>query len=143
MDEEKEPQTIWGIPVVESDSMPEGTALLADLTTVDAIDLAKSIDGAIVITNLASQLPESRTMPAVRDTAVEFSRYPDGTLRLFKPESILSETPAGYSEERVAVKAIVKSGGEKFVVILPVLRSWLDTRGAEAALTRIALQWRS
>lgn len=74
---------------------------------------------------------------------VFFARYPDGTLQLFKPGSILSETPAGYSEERVAVKALVKSSGEKFMVIIPTTRIWLDSPGAEEKLHRIASEWKS
>jgi hypothetical protein len=79
--------------------------------------------------------------PVQRIQEVKFACYPDGTLQLFKPGSILSETPAGYSEEKVTVKALVRKNGEKFMVVIPVYRSWLDHPGAAEELNRIALSW--
>lgn len=43
-------------------------------------------------------IPAVETMglvPSRSDATILFSRYPDGTLRLYKPGSILDDAPAG------------------------------------------------
>lgn len=76
------------------------------------------------------------------ETQVFFLRYPDGTLRLFKPGQILGEEPAGYSEENVVVKIRVIRAGDDFVVVLPATRHMLDQPGAEDALAKYAINWK-
>lgn len=76
------------------------------------------------------------------DATIMFSRYPDGTLRLYKPGSILDDTPAGYSEENVVVKALVKRETEEFMVTIPITRTQLDNPSAESFLQETAYSHR-
>lgn len=81
-------------------------------------------------------------VPSRTDATVMFSRYPDGTLRLYKPGSMLDDTPAGYSEENVVVKALVKRETEEFMVTIPITRTQLDNPSAEAFLHETAYSHR-
>ena len=76
------------------------------------------------------------------DATIMFSRYPDGTLRLYKPGSITDDRPAGYSEENVVVKALVKREQEEFMVTIPITRTQLDNPSAEAFLHETAYSHR-
>lgn len=72
-----------------------------------------------------------------------FSRYSeDNSLRLYKKGSMLGEDPAGYSDQQVVVKVMVKRPREQFMVIIPTTRMFLDQPGAEAQLAEIAWAWR-
>ncbi len=74
---------------------------------------------------------------------VEFLRYPDGRLQLFKPGQILGAEPAGYSENQVVIKGRVTfSSSEDFAVVLPTSRIFLDQPGAEEYMAQLALSWR-
>jgi hypothetical protein len=65
------------------------------------------------------------------DTHLVFAVYPeDKTLRLFKKGSMLSEETAGYADEEVMVKVLVKRRKEQFLVCIPARRSELDAPGA-------------
>lgn len=81
-------------------------------------------------------------VPSRSDATILFSRYPDGTLRLYKPGSILDDTPAGYSEENVVVKALVKRESEEFMVTIPITRAQLDNPSSEAFLHETAYSHR-
>lgn len=81
-------------------------------------------------------------VPSRSDATILFSRYPDGTLRLYKPGSILDDTPAGYSEENVVVKALVKRETEEFMVTIPITRTQLDNPTTEAFLHETAYSHR-
>lgn len=81
-------------------------------------------------------------VPSRSDATIMFSRYPDGTLRLYKPGSILDDTPAGYSEENVVVKALVKRESEEFMVTIPITRTQLDNPSAERFLHETAYRHR-
>lgn len=83
-------------------------------------------------------MEKSGLIPARSDAVVQFSRYPDGTLRLYKPGSILDDTPAGYSEQNVVVKALVKRQSEEFMVTIPITRTQLDNPSAESFLHETA-----
>lgn len=83
-------------------------------------------------------LETAHLIPARSDAVVQFSRYPDGILRLYKPGSILDDTPAGYSEENVVVKALVKRTSEEFMVTIPITRTQLDNPSAESFLHETA-----
>lgn len=72
---------------------------------------------------------------------VVFARYPDGMLELFPRGDAVGKTPAGYSDEEVVVKALVRGNGEKFLVAIPTTRKFLDTEGAENFLANAALGW--
>lgn len=76
------------------------------------------------------------------DNQVDFLRYPDGTLRLFKVGQMLGEIPAGYSDERVVVKIRVRTASQEFAVIVEVTRKSLDLPGAEDRLAQGALTHR-
>lgn len=72
-----------------------------------------------------------------------FSKYQeDGTLRLFKRGSYLSEETAGYSDFHVTVKVLIKTPSQKFMVCLPVTREQLDRPGAEQWLMEKAWECR-
>lgn len=86
----------------------------------------------------APAMEEAGLTPSRSDATVMFSRYPDGTLRLYKPGSILDDTPAGYSEENVVVKALVKRESEEFMVTIPITRTQLDNPSAEKFLHETA-----
>lgn len=81
-------------------------------------------------------------VPSRSDATILFSRYPDGTLRLYKPGSILDDAPAGYSEENVVVKALVKRESEEFMVTIPITRTQLDNPTTEAFLHETAYSHR-
>lgn len=90
-------------------------------------------------------MEEAGLIPARSDATIMFSRYPDGTLRLYKPGSILDDTPAGYSEENVVVKALVKRDNfenEEFMVTIPITRTQLDNPSAEKFLHETAYSHR-
>ena len=81
-------------------------------------------------------------VPSRSDATIMFSRYPDSTLRLYKPGSILDDMPAGYSEENVVVKALVKRVSEEFMVTIPITRTQLDNPSAESFLHETAYSHR-
>lgn len=83
-------------------------------------------------------MEQTGLVPSRSDATVMFSRYPDGTLRLYKPGSILDDTPAGYSQENVTVKALVKRESEEFMVTIPITRTQLDNPSAEKFLHETA-----
>lgn len=74
-------------------------------------------------------------------TKILFSKYPDDTFRLYKPDSIIGDTPAGYSEERVSVKVIVKTRTEEFMVSIRTTRTELDRPDTEEYLAQAAYRW--
>jgi hypothetical protein len=74
-------------------------------------------------------------------TTILFSKYPDNTLRLYKPDSIIGDTPAGYSERHVSVKVIVKTRNDEFMVSLKTTREELDRPGTEEYLAQAAYEW--
>lgn len=88
-----------------------------------------------------TQTPLQKELERTGDQ-IQFSKYPDGTLRLYKPDSIIADTPAGYSESRVSVKVMVKRSNEEFVVTLNTTRMSLDQPGAEDKLAQAAYNWR-
>jgi hypothetical protein len=56
-----------------------------------------------------------------------FSRYKeDGTLRLYKKGSLLSDESAGYNDPEVVVKVLVVRSSERFMVCLPITRQMLS-----------------
>lgn len=69
---------------------------------------------------------------ALRNTNTQliFAAYKeDNTLRLFKKGSMLSDETAGYSDEEVVVKVMVKRPSEQFLVCIPIRRDKLDSPG--------------
>lgn len=77
-------------------------------------------------------------------TQIRFSKHTDdGTLRLYKPDSLIGDEPAGYSEERVSVKIWVKRSDEEFLVAIKTTRTELDRPGAEDYLAQAAYRWRN
>lgn len=74
-------------------------------------------------------------------TKILFSKYPDGTLRLYKPDSLIGDTPAGYNEQKVSVKVRVTSPTEDFMVVLQTTREQLDKPGTEEFLAQNAYRW--
>lgn len=77
-----------------------------------------------------------------RNEEVRFSRHvEDGTLRLYKADSILDDTPAGYSEENVSVKIMVRTPSQEFVVTIKTTRRDLDKPGVEDYLAQVARNW--
>lgn len=76
-----------------------------------------------------------------QDKEIYFQRYHDGTLQLFPRGSMFEMSPARYSENEVSVKVLVSSPREKFIVVLPTTRQWLDTPGAEDFLAQKARDW--
>jgi hypothetical protein len=64
------------------------------------------------------------------DTQLIFAAYAeDKTLRLFKKGSMLSDETAGYADEEVVVKVMVKRPTEQFLVCIPIRRRQLDSPG--------------
>lgn len=85
----------------------------------------------------------SKTGP--QQDQIVFSRYQeDGSLRLFKQGSMLGDEPAGYSEDPVVVKILVRRPDRRgsFMVCLPVRRAFLDQPNAEQILAERAWEWR-
>ena len=77
-------------------------------------------------------------------TELIFSRYKeDGTLRLFKKDSILSDEPAGYTDDEVTVKVLIRERGrQSFMVVLPVRRGLLIQPSAMSWMVKQALEFR-
>lgn len=90
-------------------------------------------------------LPQTEFQKALERTGtqIKFSEYPDGTLRLYKHDSLIGDTPAGYSEEKVSIKIIVKTSTEQFAVSINTNRHALDRPGMKDRLAEIAYTWKN
>lgn len=114
--------------------------------TAEQPDIEEVIDGIVEEARepkLKLSLVKSPTplAPYQGDNQVWFSRYHDGTLRLFKEESLIGDTPAGYSEENVSVKIMIRTHGQEFMVCIRTTRHDLDKPGAEVFLAQMARNW--
>jgi len=98
----------------------------------------------VVHSRAVAKVPPSSDLPvAPSDTTLFFSRYQeDGSLRLYKENSYIGDAPAGYSDERVTVKILVKRPTEEFMVVIGITRKELDLPGAEERLANIAYGWK-
>lgn len=109
----------------------------------DKLEISPRLD--IASLNRSELTEAERPLEALSSDQGElfFQRYPDGVLKLYKKNTIVGDTPAGYSENDVVVRVLVKPvGQEPYVVIIPTTRIQLDAPGYEDFLGRAAWEWR-